>query len=205
MVNDYKIRAVNTLQGYPMSYTVPIMKTSRSAGESGGTTIALDKPVNNQVFTFSGKRESGSLQFEAFEKFNPSTVDSVESDRSYDSDLPVGERHTLDYLIDQLSAGSSSEQAEAEQLKQRFGQDSNGNYVVRTVEEQRIWVREYVHNPGLRAEGKLFGPTYSYRTVDGSNNPTGTPIFIESADIEPDPNTTGRGTGNIQFKIGGRL
>lgn len=202
MVNDYRIEVTNTLQGPDMTYVIPIMRTDRGAGNLGGTSIALDKPVNNKIFSLSGKTESGQIEFEAFERFNPSSIDSVYNDRSYNPDTGV---HTLDNLITTLEGGTSDDVAKADKLKQRFQQDSNGNYVVRTVEEQRIWLKEYVHNPGLSADWSLYGPGYSYRTVDGSNNATGTPVFLESADIEPSPNTKGRGTGNIGFKVGGRL
>ena len=204
-VNTHKIIAQNTLQGEDMSYVIPIVTADRGPGQLGGTSIPLDKPVNNQIFSLSGKTESGTLEFDAFERFNPQNVDSVYSDRSFDDDKPAGEKHTLDYLISQLELGTAQDQAEADQLKARFQQDSSGNYVVRTVEEQRIWVKEYVHNPGLSTDWYLFGPSYSFRTVDGSNNPQGTPIFLESADIEPSPTTEGRGTGNVSFKVGGRL
>jgi len=210
-VNDYKIIATNTLEGEDMTYVIPIMKTPRSSGELGGTSIALDRPVNNKIFSLSGKRESGTLEFQAFERFNPASVDSPFSDRSYDADKPSGERHTLDYLIQQLEAGTANsnsasvQQATADQLKARFQQDSAGNYVVRSVREQRIWLREYVHNPGLSAEWTLFGPSFDFRTVDGLNNPQGTPIVVEAADIEPSANTDAIGTGRVQFKVGGRL
>ena len=213
MANDYKVRARNLLEEDKynldlsgITYVIPIVKTSRAPTEKGGSTIALDKPVNNQTFSLSGKRENGTLDFVAFERFNPQSVDSVYSDRSYDEDAPSGEKHTLDFLITELENSSESgSTAEADRLKAIFPQDSNGNYVVRTVEQQRIWLRDFVDNPGLNAEWFLFGPSYDFRTVDGSNNPQGTPIFLESADIEPSPKNRGRGTGNLQFKVGGRL
>jgi len=209
-VNTYKVTAENTLPESrfnitidPLSYVIPILNTPRGAGNLGGTQIALDKPINNKTFSLSGKREGGQFEFTAFERFMPQNVDSVYNDRSYNPDTGT---HTLDLLISELEAeGSSDAQDEADKLKARFRQDSSNNYVVRGVIEQRIWFKEYIHNPGLQAEWKLYGPGYDYRTVDGSNNPTGTPIFITDADIEPSNTTKGRGTGTLQFNVGGRL
>jgi len=208
-VNEYKVTVDNTLEETrysisvePLSYTIPILNTPRGAGNLGGTQIAVDEPVNNKTFSLSGKREDGQFDFTAFERFNPQNVDSVYSDRSYNPDTGT---HTLDALITALEAGSTDAQAKADQIKARFQQDSSNNYVVRSVIEQRIWFKEFIHNPGLNTDWRLYGPGYDYRTVDGSNNPTGTPIFVTTADIEPSPNTEGRGTGTLQFNVGGRL
>jgi len=209
-INEYKVTVTDTLleSRYsinidPLSYVIPIMKTARGAGDLGGTQIAIDQPVNNKTFSLSGKREQGQFDFEAFERFVPESIDSVYNDRSYNPDTGT---HTLDLLITELEAeGSTAAQDVADQLKARFQQDGNNNYVVRSVIEQRIWFKEYIHNPGINADWSLYGPGYDYRTVDASNNPTGTPIFITAADIEPSPSTEGRGTGTLQFNVGGRL
>jgi len=208
-VNEYKVTVENTFEESkysisvePLSYVIPILSTPRGAGNLDGTQIALAEPKDNKTFSLSGKRESGQFEFDVFERFNPQTIDSVYNDRSYNPDTGT---HTLDALITALEAGSASAQDKADQIKARFQQDSNNNYVVRSVIEQRIWFKEFIHNPGLNADWSLYGPGYDYRTVDGSNNPTGTPIFITAADIEPSPSTEGRGTGTLQFNVGGRL
>jgi len=184
-------------------YTIPIASTPRGPGNLGGTSIPVDKPINNKIFSLSGKTEEGSIEFEAFERFNPSDIDSVYNDRSYN---PTTGNHTLDDLISGLENSTiSGSDDEALKLKNRFQQDSSNNYVVRSVKEQRIWLKEYVQNPGLTADWNLFGGEYDWRTIDGSNNNDGTPIFFQSADIEPAQNTEGRGLGTIQFKVGDRL
>ena len=219
-VNEYKVQAENTLQEerydlvdfdpyatrgdttVKLVYTLPIATTPRGAGELGGTPIPLDKPVNNKTFSLSGKTESGSIEFEAFERFNPESIDSVYNDRSYD---PAADVHTLDELITALENSTvSGSDDEAFRLKQRFQQDSSNNYVVKSVKEQRIWFKEFVHNPGLTTNWTLFGGEYDWRTIDGSNN-DGTPIFVQTTDIEPTQNNEARGIGTLQFNVGGRL
>lgn len=209
-INEYKLIVQNTLRETRYSltfnnlaYTFPIVTTNRGPGKLGGVEIALDKPVNNKTFSLSGKTEGGSFEFEAFERFNPQTVDSVYNDRSYD---PATGVHTLDKLISELEASAvSGSSDEATKLKNRFQQDSSNNYVVRTVEEQRIWLKEFIHNPGLNCDWTMFGGEYDFRTIDGTGNNTGTPVFVTNADIEPSGNTAGRGTGTLEFNVGGRL
>lgn len=209
-VNEYRLVVQDTLQenNYSFSlnnlaYTLPIVTNRRGPGDLGGTQIAVDKPVNNKTFSLSGKRETGQFEFIAFERFNPGSVDSVYSDRSYD---PVTNTHTLDALITALENSTSNGSSdEALKLKNRFQQDSSSNYIVRSVQEQRIWLKEFIHNPGLSAEWSLFGGEYDFRTIDGNNNNAGTPIFVTNADIEPSNSTEARGTGTLQFNIGGRL
>jgi len=220
-VNEYKVVAQNTLQeniynllnfdpfatrgdnNVNMVYTLPIAGTPRGPGQLGGTPIALDKPINNKTFSLSGKTEDGDIQFEAFERFNPASIDSVYNDRSYD---PVTGYHGLDDLITALENSTvSGSDDEALKLKNRFQQDSNNNYVVRSVEEQRIWFKEFVQNPGLTSTWTLFGGAYDWRTIDGSNNNAGTPIFLQTADIEPTKNNEAKGIGTLQFNLGGRL
>lgn len=209
-VNEYKIVVRDTLEENrynltldPLAYTFPIVRNNRGPSESGGVPIPLDKPVNNKHFDLSGQTESGNFEsFTAFERFNPQTIDSVYNDRSYD---PVTGTHTLEQLRSQLrSSGVSGSDDEAFKIEQRFTQDSSGNYVVRTVKEQRIWLKEFIDNPGLIAKWNMYGGEYDWRTVSGSTN-NGTPIYVNSADIEPDPENRGRGTGNISFNVGGRL
>jgi len=209
-VNEYKLVVKNTLLENRFSlsinnysYTIPIANTPRGAGSLGGTQIAVDRPINNKTFSLSGKREDGAFEFEAFERFNPASIDSVYNDRSYD---PTNDVHTLDKLIAELEAeGSSDAQDEADKLKNRFQQDSSNNYVVRSVEEQRIWFKEFIHNPGLLADWTLFGGSYDWRTIDGSGNNAGTPVFVTTADIEPSQENEARGIGTLEFNVGGRL
>lgn len=209
-INEYKIIVQDTLQEARynfsinnLSYMLPIVDNPRGPGEIGGTQIATDKPINNKTFSLSGKTEAGQFEFTAFERFNPATVDSVYNDRSYD---PTTSVHTLDQLITELEASAVTGSGdEALKLKNRFSQDSSNNYVVRTVKEQRIWLKEFIHNPGLGASWSMFGGEYDWRTIDVNDNNAGTPVFLKAADIEPSGNTRGRGTGTLQFNVGGRL
>lgn len=190
---EYELAVTNTLNGVDLRYIVPLKREVRHPSSLGGTTIRLDKPVNNKNFSLSGKGEEGTLNFTAKTVFDP---DASNADRS---------AGTLEELVTTLEAGDSDDVAHAERLKNRFGQDSSGNYIVRTVREQGIWLREYVHNPALEASWSLFGPEYDYRTTDSEGNNTGTPVFVQEADIEEDPRNQAKGVGIIRFKVGGRI
>jgi len=192
-VDEYELAVTNTLNGVDLRFLVYKKEQVRHPSSLGGTTIRLDKPVNNKNFSLSGKGEEGTLNFTAKTIFDP---DASNADRS---------AGTLQDLIDTLEAGTTDDQEHADRLKNRFGQDSSGNYIVRTVREQGIWLREYIHNPGLEASWTLFGPEYDYRTTDSNGNNTGTPVFVQEADIEENPQNQARGVGIIRFKVGSRL
>lgn len=186
MTEDFEIVASNTLENVPLRYIVPLKEEVPAPSQLGGTDIATNRPINNIIFSLQGKTEGGRLGFTAIE--------------IYDEDDPSADRSagTLQDLIE----ASSGDKVTI--LQKRFGQDSSGDYIVRTVREQRIWLRDYVHNPGLGAQWRLFGPTYDFRTIDENGNNTGTPVFVEEADIEPNPKNPAKGRGVISFKVGGR-
>jgi len=192
-VREYELVVNNTLSGTELRYIVPKKEDITHPSKLGGTTIRLDRPKNNKIFSLGGKGEEGNLNFTARTIFDPDDANA---------DTSAG---TLEDLLSTLDAGTTSQQQEANALRNRFGQDSNGNYIVRTVKEQSIWLREYVHNPGLSASWTLFGGEYDYRTVDSNGNNTGTPIFVEEADIEVNPNNPANAPGIIRFKLGGRI
>jgi len=187
MTEDYELVASNTLEGEVLRYIVPLKEEVRGPGKLGGTSIATNRPTNNVIFSLQGKTEEGTLGFTAIEIYDP---DAPNADRS---------NGTLQNLIDASSGDKVT------RLQSRFGQDSSGDYIVRTIREQRAWLRDYVMNPGLNTDWTLFGPTYDYRTVDNNGNNTGTPVFVEEADIEPNPKNPARGRGIIRFKVGRRI
>lgn len=187
VTEDINLQVTDTLNGVDLTYIIPLKREVRHPSSLGGTTIRLDKPINNKNFSLTGKGESGTVNFTAIEIYDEDDADADRSDG------------TLQNLIDNVTGDLDTK------LKNRFGQDSSGNYIVRTVEEQGIWLREYVHNPGLKAFWRLFGEEFDWRTVDSNGNNTGTPVFIEEADIEPNPENEARGTGIIRFKVGSRL
>ena len=190
---EFEVVATDTVSGVDLRYIVPKKEEVRHPTNLGSVNVRLDKPVNNKNFSLGGKGEDGNLNFTAITKFDP---DDSDADRS---------AGTLQTLIDTLEAGTTDQQDHAERLKNRFGQDSGNNYIVRTIVEQSIWFREYVHNPGLNSSWRLYGPAYDYRTTDSNGNNTGCPIFIEDADIEEDPINPAKGIGTLRFKVGGRL
>lgn len=187
MTDEFELVALQTLNNTELRYLVPLKKDIQHPTNIDSVEMRTDKPVNNVNFSLSGKGETGTINFKAV-----STVASG----AFQTDRSLG---TLQDLIDNVSS------SKADQLRARFGQNGSGDYVVRTIEEQEIWLREYVHNPGATSTWTLFGPSYSYRTVDSNNNPTGTPIFVNDADIEPNPVNPAVGSGVIKFTVGGRL
>lgn len=177
-----------------LRYIIPKTDSIPAPSKLNSVTVNTDKPVNNTNFSLSGMGEDGNIGFTAIEVFDETQSNA---DRS---------NGTLDALITALEgSGVSGSTAEADRIKQIFGTDGSGNYIVRDIVEQRAWVRDFIHNPGLSATWRLFGGSYDFRTVDGSNNNTGTPIFINNADVERQENNSARGVGNIRFKLGGRL
>jgi len=198
-IDEYEIVALQTLENVTLRYIIPKKETVQHPTSIGSVNMKTDRPVNNVNFSLSGKGEQGTINFTA--------VDTTASG-PFQTDRSAG---TLQDLIDNSST------AEADVLRARFGQDSGGDYVVRTITEQEIWLREYMHNPGATATWRLFGPAYSFRKVDGvvdptvidadnlGVNPSGCPIFMDEGDIEPNPQNPARGAGIFRFKVGGRL
>jgi len=190
MVDDYEVEALQTLENTNLRYVIPLKRDIQHPTNISSVEMRTDKPVNNVNFSLTGKGETGTINFRA--------VDTTASGK-FKTDRSAG---TLQNLIDNVSTSKE------DKLKARFGEatiDGTTKYVVRTIPEQIIWLREYVHNPGANTTWKIFGPTYDFRTLDNFNNLTGTPIFLNDADIEPNPTNSAVGTGIIKFKLGGRL
>jgi len=187
MTEEYKIEVTGTLGGTKLEYVLPLKRDVRTPAKLGGTSIPTDRPVNNLVFSLSGKTEEGKISFFAIEIFDK-TKDKA--DRS---------NGTLQDLINNSGASKTT------RLQNRFGQDGSGKYIVRTVKEQKIWLREYILNPSLSASWRLFGGSYDFRTLDANGNNNGTPVFLNQADIERDPQNKAKGLGNISFKVGDRI
>ena len=200
MIEEHEILAVDTYWDsvygidVDLNYIIPKTEGIPAPSTLEAVNIKTDKPVNNKNFSLSGMGEGGTIDFTSVEVFDP---DASNADRSNAS---------LQILLNELDASSVSGSGdEADRIRNLFGQDSNNNYVVRTVLEQKRWVRDFIHNSGVGAEWRLFGGSYDFRTVDEFINNTGTPIFINQADIERRENTRARGRGQIRFELGGRV
>lgn len=187
MTEEYKIEVTGTLSNTKLEYKFPLKRDVRTPAKLGGTSIPTDRPVNSLVFSLSGKTEEGTLSFIAIEVFDET---KAKADRS---------NGTLQTLI------SNSSVDKATRLQKRFGTDGSGNHIVRTVEEQKIWLREYILNPSLSASWRLFGGSFDFRTIDANDNNTGTPVFVNEADIERDPENSAKGNGTLKFKVGDRI
>lgn len=187
MTEEYKLQVKNTLGSTQLEYIIPLKRDVRTPSKLGGTSIATNRPVNNIIFSLSGKTEEGSISFTAIEVFDES---KDKADRSNGT-------------LEDLRINSSGKKET--RLEKRFGQDNNGKYIVRTVEEQKIWLRDFVHNASLSASWRLFGGSYDFRTLDANNDNNGCPVFVTEADIERDPENKAKGTGTIKFKVGDRI
>lgn len=202
MIREHSIVTSETLEesrynlsSINLEYIFPKTKSIPSPTKNESITIQTDKPINNKNFNaVPGNREEGNMQFTAKEIFDPTDSFADRSDGS------------LQVLLNELDdSGVSGSTALADQLRQRFGTDGSGNYIVRTVVEQRVWFREYINNPGNDADHRLFGGAYDFRTVDGSNNNTGTPVDIVEADIDRAENNPAKGAGVMRFKVGDNI
>jgi len=187
VTEEYRIEVDGTLGGTKLEYVIPLKRDVRTPAKLGGTSIPTNRPVNNLVFSLSGKTEEGKISFFAIEIYDKT---KAEADRS---------NGTLQDLINNSGASKTS------RLQKRFGEDGSGNYIVRTVKEQKIWLRDFILNPSLSASWRIFGGSYDFRTLDANDNNNGTPIFLTEADIERDPENKAKGLGNISFKVGDRI
>lgn len=190
-MSDWKIVAQDTSysidNGNVNAVYRPILVQSDSAPtEQSAVQVGTTKPEEAVNFSLSAQLESGRLRWKAYHK----------EDRDYAYD-PVQDVHTLDELINNSDISLQEEQT----LTERFSQNSQGIYTVSTVIEQRIWLKEYIHDWGLRSEAELYGPSWTHRVIVDS----GTPIFITSADVEPDPERGLEGDGILSFQLGERL
>lgn len=190
-MTDWKIVAQNTsysIAGGSVNavYRPRMVKDDAAPTEQSAVQIGTTSPEEAVNFSLSAQLESGRLRWKAYQKPG--------FDFAYD---PVQDVHTLDELI----TNSDIDQNEIDTLTERFSQNDQGTFTVNTVEEQRIWLKEYIHDWGLRSEAELYGPTWTHRVqVDN-----GTPIFITGADIELSSDRPLQGRGVINFQLGERL
>lgn len=178
----WKIKTTNTRHGETVEYLPILVQDNAAPTDDTAVQVGTDKPENAINFSLSAQLESGRLQWVAYEKDG--------------EDFSNG---TLESLINSGSLTS----AEVNRLQERFGTDDTGDYIVNSITEQRIWLKEYIHDSGLNAESELKGPSWTNRvsTTEGEY----TPIFITSADIEPLPDRPFEGNGRVSFQLGERL
>lgn len=190
-MSDWKIVAQNTSYEIDNGDVEPVyrpilVQTDSTPTDQSAVQVGTTSPEQAVNFSLSPQLENGRLRWKAYHK--------EDRDYAYDPDQDV---HTLDELIN----NSDLDQQEIDTLTERFSQNSDNVYTVSSVIEQRIWLKEYIHDWGLRAEAELYGPSWTHRI----NVDDGTPIFITSADIEPNAERALEGDGIISFQLGERL
>jgi len=179
----WKIIVEDASHGVQAEYLPILVQRNPAPTDQSAVQVGTNRPANAVNFSLSAQLESGSLEWDAYQK--------------------NGEDFSNGTLQNDSGTGVYSNVSTAEQnrLDARFSEGPNGNLTVTTITEQRIWVKEYIHDAGLASEWKLEGPSWDDRV----NLNEGTPVFINGADIEPDPNRPFEGRGRIQFQLGGRL
>jgi len=179
---DWKIEVFNSRVDVDLVYLPIIVRRNPASTDHSAVQIGTDQPVNAVNFSLSAQLESGSLEWNAYSK------------PGKEVDFSDG---TLQEILDEGSISSD----EANRIAARFSTDSDGDYTVQSITEQRIWLKEYIHDPSLSANWELSGPSWTNRV----NIDEGTPIFITNADIEPLPDRPFEGTASVSFQLGGRL
>lgn len=75
------------------------------------------------------------------------------------------------------------------------------NNTIKTVQEQKIWLKEYIHTASLSADWFLYGESFTGRTAAGE----GTPIAITEARAEPSPERPSSTRFIVKANIGRRV
>ena len=179
-MSDWKIIVEDASHDVEAEYLPILVQRNPASTDQSAVQIGTDKPANAVNFSLSAQLESGSLEWNAYAK------EGV--------DFSNG---TLQEVIDNGNISSD----EVTRLEERFSTDDSGTYTVTSITEQRIWLKEYIHDPSLSANWQLSGPSWTNRV----NLQEGTPIFITNADIQPLPDRPFEGTASISFQLGGRL
>lgn len=103
------------------------------------------------------------------------------------------ERFTLEFILyDDGSDRSNGSLAKSSINDARFSNDT-----VTTVQEQKIWLKEYIHTANLAVDWKLYGRDFT----DRENVSEGTSIVITESRPEPEP---GRPT-SMRFIVQGNI
>ena len=179
-MSEWKIIVEDASHDVEAEYLPILVQRNSASTDQSAVQIGTDKPANAVNFSLSAQLESGSLEWNAYAK------EGV--------DFSNG---TLQEVIDEGDITSS----EVTRLEERFSTDDSGTYTVTSITEQRMWLKEYIHDPGLASKWRLEGPSWTHRvSLD-----EGTPVFINNADLEPLPDRPFEGNGLIRFQLGGRL
>lgn len=78
--------------------------------------------------------------------------------------------------------------------------DSNGNSIIKTVDEQIIWLVEYIHDNSSDPRWLLFGGRFSDRDGDGTDE--GTNVVIKRPRITEASDRPTSAQGQIDLKLG---
>lgn len=110
-----------------LEFEVHILQDKRDGKNRQGTTIPLDRPENNVVFSIGGSKKEirgTALLYDVDDDVSNGTFSTAEGDATFRN---IGSDPRL------------------------------SNSTITTAREQKIWLDEYVNNDDLNAEWKLYG------------------------------------------------
>jgi len=74
------------------------------------------------------------------------------------------------------------------------------NDTIETIEEQILWLKQYIHNSVFGTNWRLYGGIYS--DYDGDGNEEGTPVAVEDVKISRTAENPTRAMADIKLKVG---
>lgn len=160
---------------------------ARNAAEDSNSNL-ID--LQYEVKVVKRKPEVGSQGFNGLPALDPTN--------SFQYNLGGKEEQvTLEFILyDDGTDRSNGTLSTSTISDSRFSNDT-----VTTVEEQKIWLKEYIHTASLSVDWFLYGESYTDRTGAGE----GTPIAITEARAEPSPDRPTSTRFVVQANIGRRV
>lgn len=159
-----------------LDYRVKIIKAFPQTGDTPFSGTPAFKPENSFQYNLSGKTEQPTLEFVMY---NDGT------DRSNTS-------------VSNTTVNDIAEVADG--IGYTSFNDPRLGSTIETKEEQKIWVKEYIHNNALPVTWKLYGRDYTDRITQGN----GTPITITQVEPRPIPGEN-KIRMVVRFNLGKRL
>lgn len=161
-----------------LEYTVRTVKEFPKTGDTPFTSTPALSPEDSFQFNLSGKNQNPTLTFKIIDNGNDRT-DGTHTSSSF-SDIAE--------IADGLGYSSFSDP--------RFDNDT-----VTTVEEQEVWLTEYIHNNALPITWRLYGGKYTDMVSNGS----GTPIVITQVEPVPEAGRDNEIRTTVRFSLGKRV
>ncbi|MGK7368811.1 MAG: hypothetical protein ACNS64_01250 [Candidatus Halalkalibacterium sp. M3_1C_030] len=138
-----------------LEYEVKLVKAFAQTGDSPFSSTPAINPENSLQYNLSGKTEEPVLEFKLYDDG---------TDRSNGTLADMAEiAEGLDYNT----------------FNDKFGLGST----IETIQEQKIWLKNFIHNYAIPVEWRLYGGEYTDKGGSGQ----GTPVVIQQTEPRPDP------------------